>query len=219
MKTWSDFLNEVSPYVENCPTPIVEHEIRNAAIEFCQRTALWRREMVAINVTLNTHSYDLSANLTAAEEAISAIDYAYLTETEGETDLGVTTEDTLKNTISTWRTRTAVKPEAIMLTDTENARLYPIPEESITGGLITGLILKPSRTATGVPDWIHEQWAEKIAHGAKAKIFSMKSRPWYDAQEAIDEKDNFDMAIKDATIRVNKGHSRANLSVQMRPIA
>lgn len=218
MKFWDDFLSEVMPYVENCPLPVAKHSIQNAAIEFCQRTALWRRELDPISIIANIYDYDLDDEI-SADESVSSINFAFLTEVSGETPMKVTTEDTMQQTIRNWRTLTSSKPQAVMLTDTENLRTYPIPEAAIAGGLVVGLILKPSRIAGGLPDWIYEQWAEAIAYGAKAKLFSMKSRPWYDAQEALDEQDNFDMAIKDATIRTNKGHSRANTSVQMRPLA
>jgi len=218
MKYWTDFLSEVMPYVENCPNPIAQHQIRNAAIEFCQRTALWRRQMDQLNIAANIHTYEIDSDL-SVDEAISAIDYAYITETSGDTPLGVTTEDSLKQSDPIWRTKTTTKPEAIMMADTENCRLYPIPEEDIDNSLVVGLILKPSRDSAGLPDWIFEQWVEKIAHGAKAKLLSMKSRPWYNPQESADEQDSFDLAVTDATIRTNKGNSRQNTQVQMRPLA
>lgn len=218
MKFWSDFLNEVMPYVENCPIPIVEHQLRNAAIDFCQRAALWRKQMDLISIVTDIHTYDISVDLDT-DEAISSIDYAYLTESSGETPIGVTTEDILKNNVLNWRTQSATKPNSIMMVNTESFRVFPIPEETIANSLVVGLILKPSRNSSGVPDWIHEQWAEKIACGAKAKLFGMKSRPWYDPNESADEQENFDMAIKDATIRTNKGHSRIDSTVTMRPFA
>ncbi len=218
MKFWEDFYNEVMPYVENCPAPIIKHQLINAAIEFCQRSGLWRRQMDQINITANIYSYNIMVEL-SNDEAVSNLDYAYITETSGETKLFVTTEDTLEGYIDNWRTKTAPKPTSISMEDAENFRLYPIPEADILNSLVIGLILKPSRNSAGLPDWIHEQWAEKIAHGAKAKLFGMKSRSWYDKKEALNEQDSFDLAIKDATIRTNKGNSRTNLKLKMRPMA
>jgi len=218
MKLWEDLLNEVMPYVENCPLPIAKHQIRNAAIEFCQRTALWRSELDRINITTNIHTYDLHTEITI-DQAISAIDYAYITESSGETNLTITTEDSLKITNRVWRVLTSTKPESIMLLDTDNCRLYPIPEVDISNSLVIGLILKPSRNSAGLPDWIFEQWAEAIAHGAKARLFGMKSRSWYAPDEGVDEQADFDISVQDATIRVNKGHSRQNTQVKMRALA
>lgn len=218
MKYWEDFLSEVMPYVENCPLPVAKNHIKNAAIEFCQRTALWHHEFDQINVTANIHTYELHTELDT-DEVISSIDYAYLTEDSGETHLNVTTEDTLKNNIKVWRTLTATKPNSIMMIDTENCRLYPIPEEDISNSLVVGVIMKPSRDSAGVPDWIFEQWAETIAHGAKARLMGMKGRNWYAPEEGADEQTDFDRGVTDATIRANKGHSRQNLQVQMRPLA
>ena len=218
MKYWEDFLSEVMPYVENCPIPVAKNHIKNAAIEFCQRTALWHKELDQINITAGIHTYELSTEL-SIDEAISAIDYAYITETSGETHLDVTTEDALKINVRVWRTITATKPEGIMMANTENCRLYPIPEIDIANSLVIGLIMKPSRDSAGVPDWIFEQWAETIAHGAKARLMGMKGRDWYSPEEGVDEQSDFDIGIHDATIRANKGHSRQNSQVQMRPFA
>lgn len=218
MKYWDDFLSEVTPYMENCPLPVVKNHIKNAAIEFCQRAALWRRELDAISLIANEHTYEIDDEINS-DETISSIDYAFLTETSGETPLTITTEDAMKITVRNWRTLTASKPKAVMLLDTEKLRVYPIPEVALTGSLVTGIILKPSRDSAGVPDWIHEQYAEAIAHGAKARLYGMKGRSWYSPDEGIDEKTDFDMAVKDATIRTNKGNSRQDLQVKMRPFA
>jgi len=218
MKYWDDFLSEVLPYVENCPIPIAKNYIKNAAIELCQRATLWRQELDRINITANIHTYELCTELNT-DETISSIDYAYITEDSGETNLTVTTEDAMKISTKVWRTLTATKPESIMMLNTENCRLYPIPEVDITNSLVVGLIMKPSRDAAGVPDWIFEQWAETIAHGAKARLMGMKGRDWYAPSEATDEQADFDLGVKDATIRANKGHSRQNTKVQMRPFA
>ncbi len=218
MKYWDDFLGEVMPYVENCPVPVAKNHIKNAAIEFCQRTALWRQELDRINITEAIYVYELNTEL-STDESISAINYAYITETSGETSLTITTEDALDARNSVWRALTSTKPEAIMMVDTENCRLYPIPEADISNSLIVGLIMKPSRDAAGVPDWIFEQWAETIAHGAKARLMGMKGRDWYSPEEGVDEQTDFDNGVHDATIRANKGHSRQNTQVQMRPFA
>ena len=218
MIVWNNFLNEVLPYVENCPTPIVKQHLRNAAIEFCQRTALWHQELAVISVVQDQYTYDLTGTLTT-DEAISGINYAYLTETDGETPLNVTTEDEMNAHILVWQVNTATKPDTIMMLDTVNCRLYPIPEVAIANSLVVGLILKPSRASTGVPDWIYEQYAEAIAHGAKARLMGMKGRSWYSPEEGIDEQGDFDLAITDATIRTNKGNSRRNSRVKMIPFA
>jgi len=219
MKLWEDFLSEVLPYVENCPNIIAKSHIKNAAIEFCQRTALWKSELSAFDITLDIHTYALNTKVDPEEEVISSIDYAFITEEHGETHLNVTTEDAMKANVKLWRTITGTKPSAIMMLDTENCRLYPIPEETIANSLIVGLILKPAKSAAGIPNWIFEQYYEVISHGAKARLMGMKGRNWYSPEEGVDEQSDFDIGVRDATIRTNKGNSRQNMQVQMRPFA
>jgi len=218
MKHWDDFLSEVMPYVENCPLPVAKNHIKNAAIEFCQRTALWRLEMDRLNIADTIYTYEIATDL-ELDESISAIEFAMLIEDGTTTPLGITTDDSMNQNYPGWQTVTSDKPSAVMLTDTENLRVYPIPERDIINSLVIGVILKPSRNSAGLPDWIFEQYAEDIAHGAKARLMGMKGRSWYSPEEGIDEQNDFDYGIKNATIRTNKGNSRQSNGVTMRPLA
>lgn len=218
MKYWEDFLGEVMPYVEGCPLPLAKNHVKNAAIEFCQRTALWRHEMDRLNITTNIELYELSPDL-ELDETISAINYATLIEDDNTKPLVITTDDLMNQTSPGWQTVAGQTPEAVLLADTENLRVYPIPERDILNSLVVGLILKPSRDSAGLPDWIFEQYAEVIAHGAKARLMGMKGRAWYSPEEGMDEQNDFDLGVSGATIRANKGNSRLNNSVIQRPIA
>jgi len=218
MKYWEDFLIEILPSVENCPNPLAINAVRNAAIEFCQRSVVWRKELDPITISATIKEYDLHAEL-ENNETISAINTGHILDNGQICPLYVTTTEELDSVVPQWKGVTGQRSSAVFMKDTRTAQLYPIPETTIAGGLNLEMVLKPSRDATGVPDWLFEQWAEGIAAGAKARLFNMKSRPWYDASFAMDEQDTFDAAVKDASMRVNKAHSRRTAKVQMRPLA
>ena len=217
MKYWEDFFSEVMPYVENCPAIIAKSHIKNAAIEFCQRTSLWRFELDPISISNNVHTYEIEFEL-GHDETISSLEYATLVENSQTNPLGITTFASMNNTGPGWQTTTGQTPESVMLTNTENLRVYPIPERDIANSLFVGVILKPSRDSAGLPDWIFEQYAEVIAHGAKARLMGMKGRDWYSPEEGLDEQSDFDLGVTDATIRTNKGNSQQDSSVIMRPL-
>ena len=59
MATWSDLHPDVLMYVPGCPDPVLDQEIRNAAIEFFRRTRVWTEWLEPIYTSAGVREYDL----------------------------------------------------------------------------------------------------------------------------------------------------------------
>ena len=51
---------EILPDITNVPRPALENAVRNACIEFCERTHLWTEDLDRITVAADTREYALT---------------------------------------------------------------------------------------------------------------------------------------------------------------
>jgi hypothetical protein len=59
---WGDFQPYVMPYVIGCPAPIMEHQARLAAIEWCKETWCWTEAVEAADADGQTHYADFGVS-------------------------------------------------------------------------------------------------------------------------------------------------------------
>lgn len=133
--------------------------IRQAAIEFCERTRFWRYEdEFAITST------DIDGLTAPSGSVIYDIDAVWF---NGRKLTPKTTGQLVLE--PTWRSgATAQTSTPKYVTQTEPNTIQIVPFQ--TGQLKFALFLKPSQDATEVPDFLVDQHRETIAHGALARI-------------------------------------------------
>jgi hypothetical protein len=71
---WEDFLREVLPEVAGCPVQIAENAIRNAAIEFCNQSRVWRERIVDVPLVADTATSTLDTTGASAAANIFTTD-------------------------------------------------------------------------------------------------------------------------------------------------
>lgn len=203
----TDFYDYILTDVRGVTLPLALLEIRNAAIEYFEKTRLIRYEMPAITLVAGTASYALtpeaSRRIVDIEEA--KLDGAsFLTPKEpGELDAkyGVAWRTTLTNT-----------PEHF-LSVVDRSTIRPVPTPSAAGSLVVTVSQTLTRAATDCPDWILQRDVDGIADGAKARLFAMSDKPWSDPGAAGYRQSRFDEAIGQANGSRARGHTRARLRV------
>lgn len=164
MVPWSEFYADVLPFVAGCPEPAMDRAVRDAAIEFCQRSLAWgvwldpvtlttarsydldmpnNSDLVRVErVTVNGHPVELaSCRLASADPASHAGD-------------GVT-----------------VNPDRISIT---------LGHAGVVGDVLQVFaLLRPSRKATGIEDALFAAHRRTISEGAVAHLLRL---PAYNAQ-------------------------------------
>lgn len=200
-KTWDDFLPLITPHVAGCPDLTIKLYMPIVAADFFARTYLWRDNIDAIYLASNQIEYDIDAD--AEVEDVLAV--VYKEQPLERTDLRLVPHE---------RQGERGDPKAYWLQADRALRVFPTPDES--GSLRVTAVLKPSRTATGVEDWIYETWADTLVSGAVARLASIPNKTWTDLGLAGMHRSMFEKAIVDARIRDFRG---VNLSVKSRPAA
>jgi len=55
----SEWTQDIRPHVTKCPTPVIEHHVRRAIIEACERARIWRDNIPEIPVCIGKTLYEL----------------------------------------------------------------------------------------------------------------------------------------------------------------
>ncbi|WP_025915802.1 hypothetical protein [Herminiimonas sp. CN] len=199
---YSDLIRDVLPHLTNGPSdPLVEAAIRNAVIEFCNQSWLWRYLPDPIDIVAGEVAYDLEPT-TGADVA------AVLSCSIGGNLISPASTDDLDRIYTGWQSLSGPARHYTQ-TDTNSILLVPRPEFNIAGALVMVLALQPRRSSTAFPGWIADQYAESLAAGALSRLLLMPGKAWSDGQAGMLNKDKFQAAIQVAKAFGTSGLSRA----------
>lgn len=201
-KRWADFLPLLAPHLPGCPDPSMKLYLASTAADFFARTYLWREQISGITVAAGVVDYDLDPDTGFVEDIISVV---YGEQTLTRTDLRLVGTEKLTET---------GEPREFWVQADNSIRIFPIPEAGTT--LKVYAVLKPSRSGTGVEDWIYETWADTIVSGTIAQLAMIPGKEWSDIALAGMHKGLYEKAITNARIRDFRGVRRM---VQQRPAA
>jgi len=196
MRPWQDFYNHVVTHLKGATLPVISNEVRNAAIEFCERAPVWTVPFVPITVTLTDLDYPI--NIAEVDVVlVKAVDVWYI-----GTELVYKTPGELATIFNKWVAKSAVAPE--FWTQMIFNRLWPVPSPNVViADAITGLAqVKPTDDADGVPDEVFQQWYRGISSGALSRLFLMPNKPWTNGELGVFHAKAFDMAIDAAIMKV-----------------
>lgn len=176
MLPWSSFRSYVLPNVKGCPIQIVDNAIKDAAIEFCERSEIWQVGATPIDLV----AYEPRYGFVPPEDArVSKTTNAFLRIKPSQIiELRKTTRDNLDTYEPGWRTMEASYPTRYFMDTPNSIRVLGIPTETIPDSLWVLSVLKPTRLSTTGPDFLFEDWVETIAAGALKRLHAMEGRIW-----------------------------------------
>ena len=166
----SNYLSEILPYAIGVPHPTAIKAIRNAAIDFCERTKLWKYESTTAVLATDPATSSL---ITPTDSAVFDIEVALFNGFElmpkAPRDLDVTQRG--------WRTGDLGLGNPTYITQINQNTMTIVPQSSDDGSLYLCLRLKPSQTAATLPDFLID-YAECIGWGALGRVLSIPAQPY-----------------------------------------
>ncbi len=150
-----------------CPQARAEVAVREAAIELCRKTNVYRGAPIIVNATNGTGSYVLSPAESQTEVArVLAVLRPNNTHFDYLAPCPLDKTYTLDPGVPQW------------FAQTDNNRLTLVPTPNAAEQLTVIVSLKPSWDSTGMDDSIAGEHRELIARGALYRILSMSGQPW-----------------------------------------
>ena len=205
---YTDFYEYVLPEVHGCPKGIAKTAIRDAVIEFCDKSLIWTAPSTTTDIIAGYSRYAFDSR---ADDAIPATVTFVAIE---DSPLHIISQKELESLNNDWRNITSSTPTKCFMDTANTLRLVGTPTEDIDDGLYVEVALKPSRTSTQCPDFILENWAEAIAHGALARLKAMVGRVWADSNLVAFHRSEFRAGVSRAKSAAQK--SRQVVSSTMR---
>lgn len=166
MKTWDEFYPFILVEVMECPNPVVDFALVQAAREFCRRTSVWVEWMEFVaDGTTQRFDFDLPSKteLVAARRAtVDGVDVPVLGNRSLPADW--TQADTTSDV------------DALIHISLTEFMLYPLP--AADAQVMVQLALQPTLAGTGVSDDVFSRYAEAISKGALYRLMSSSNKPY-----------------------------------------
>lgn len=207
-KFWTDWYDEVLPDVPGCSQKVAKNAIRNAAIEFCERTLAWKVDLDPLNAVANQAAYPFEPP--ANTRVVRLLNVWY----NGKRLTPKTPAD-LDDLYANWPSAIGTPLYYTQLSPDE-VILVPMPNAALANGIAQKVALKPTRASTGLEEYLYEKYLEEIAAGAKARLMLMQKKPWSNTAMGAANQALFEDAIASARYRAAKGYGAAPIRVRAR---
>lgn len=214
MASYEDFFPNILTEVQGAPEPAVVNAIRNACIEFCEKSLILTRDHDPVSVIAGVVDYDLEP---PAGYLVVKVQQAWL-DTNKITPLApdfVRDAATYNRLFAAYQSAPST-PQHYIQKDERSISVWPVPDRLYQNGLTMRVALKPTRASTSIEDVILEDYAEVIASGALRRLMMSVNKPYSNTEMAAVHKSLFDQGVNVARQRASHGHTRSNLSVRLR---
>ena len=205
---YTQFLREIIPYVRDVPEVVVVQAVRNAAIQFCERTRVLQTNLEPMDVTAEVAVYDFQPDI--GYKVVDIMEAWY-----GDQLLipKAVEELTRIYRTSNWNDLDG-NPYYYFRSRTQEITLVPYPRVSELAKLKLRVSLTPARDADTIDSEIYERYYEFISLGARARLYDTANQPYYDPKAAQVYLKRFSDAMNEVRTRVAKGLTRASVQIE-----
>lgn len=215
MTAHTSFLDYVLPQVPGATNEMALLEIKNTIIDFCEKSLLLQIDHDPVTAINGIMDYDLeppSGRLVV--KIIRAWYKNIILEPVGPDEIYT---PSIYNQNSGALVRRE-DPRLITQKDARTFSVYPIPNETVSNSITLRVALKPTRTSTSIDDFIFEDYAEIIGHGAISRLCISPDKPYSNPQLAAARNALYLAGLNVARDRALKGYVRTSKHVKMRRI-
>lgn len=201
MKAWAEFYPDSLPELPGVPLVMLDHWLRQTAIEFCERSRAYVVELAPIDAVAGQMAYPLT--LPAETDLVEVVGVEFADE-----PLDPRAPGELRREYGNWRAEIGT-PQAYTQRGLDALLLVPAPAAAAAAAIVVEAALKPAAAATGIADWVFTRWREPLVAGVKAKLMAMADRPWTQPDRVPLYAGQFEAAIASATTAANAGFVRS----------
>jgi len=191
----NDLLPEVLQYVNGAPSIMLRIHLINAAIAFCNKTLILKKEPSVFQPEEDLHTYTLKY----PQDRYRAVAVDEVKIGDNGQPLLRMTEHEMDTEIVDWRDQTSTMPTRYWLTDKINTiRLWPTPSADIDEDCVVRTIVTYKRDQVEIDDFMYEKWSEVIQAGALASVLMIPGATWYNESLARSMASAFRTGVREA---------------------
>lgn len=207
MSTWADFYDHIMPELPGNPQmPMVDNALRNASIDFFDFSGAWTEDLTTLVTVIDQAIYDLPLPVQTNTAWINKI-------RSDSREVDSTTAGNLTAKFGSWEIQKG-QPVNYIQPNPDQIRVYAIPDDAYN--LYINAALKPSRSASGIPDALFNAYYQDIVSGALERLMRMSKKPWSDKQMAVYYGGLFNKAKGDARVDAMRSFTTSSVNVQSR---
>lgn len=213
---YEDFFPNILPEVPGVAEMVAANAVRNAVIEFCEKSLILTRDHDPITLKAGVVDYDLEP---PKGYIVVKVMKAWLENNELiPLAPDFVREASVYNRLFSSYEANSDRPRAYLQKDERSISVWGVPDQDYTNGLTLRVALKPSRASESVDSVILEDYAEIIASGALYRLMMSAGKPYTNVELAGVHKGLFQQGINVARQRATHGQVRSTLSVKLRRI-
>lgn len=219
MKRLSSFLPWVLPHCMGVTDPYAEQALRDACIEFCERTEVIQG-IDAYSTVAGTAEYEIEA---PTQQRLSRVIKVTYNSSEivpvaiDEVRHGAAMRAGIDTTVTSSR-GTPTSYYQRMPSDSA-IYLWPVPDVSAAGALGVRAAFAPTRSASQVDDALFDTYLNEIVSGALAILMGTPGQPFTNPVLAQYHSKAFASGMAGAIGDAKRGGTRGTLTVQPRAFA
>jgi hypothetical protein len=198
---FTDMLNDVLPDVPGCPNDLAINALRNAAIELYTKSWINKQDCDPQQTVIGQAEYDIDTFTGFKTVGIVSVYFK-------DAQLVPVGQTSLNRSNLRWQDDSGT-PTNYISYDYTTVRLYRIPDS--VGDLNMTIALTPTKTSTGIDNYVYDLYSEQLAAGAKARLMLIPSKPFTDPNTSREYRAQFSAAITDARWRGYKSLTNAQL--------
>lgn len=197
MASFSSLVKDILPYVPNCPDSLVESTLRSACIEFAERSKAYVYDLDPITTISGVYEYEFDQPSGTDVHQILWMTY------DGD-DLDPISPRSLELNYPDWRDKTSL-PQVYLQKNPSTFWAIPVPNSSITDGLLLSVALKPSRTTSSIDTIFSNSYRDGIVYGTLYRLLRIPAKDWTDPQAAADYLSLFNQEVVQAELKARGG--------------
>lgn len=211
------FLPYLQPWLSAVPEPLARSALLRAAREFCERTSICEVTAGPLNAAAGQADFPFTV---PADLEVVRLKRAWW----GTTELLQVTPEEVDSPLAYTPTaggqsRSSGAPNAIWLSAPLTATVSPLPDKALTGALTLRLIVRPSLSATTVPDELLNTWMEGVVAKAALTIAGMPGGTMVSMEMLASAQSTYMTQVARAADMARRGPHRVSMRVQGNPFA
>ena len=213
---YEDFFPNILTEAPGAAEVVVANAVRNACIEFCEKSLILQRDHDPVSLKKGVVDYDLEP---PRGYIVVKVMKAWLEDAQLDPlapDF-VREASVYNRLFSSYQDKSST-PRVYLQKDERSVSVWNPPEKDYPNGLTMRVALKPTRASESIENVILEDYAEAIASGALSRLMMSVGKPYTNVEMAGVHKGLFQQAINVARARALHGQVRSNLSVKLRRI-
>ncbi len=197
MASFSSLVKDILPYVPNCPDSLVESTLRSPCIEFAERSTAYVYDLDPITTISGVYEYEFDQPSGTDVHQILWMTY------DGD-DLDPISPRSLELNYPDWRDKTSL-PQVYLQKNPNTFWVIPVPNSSVTNGLLLSVALKPSRTTSIIDTTFSNSYRDGIVYGTLYRLLRIPAKDWTDPQAAADYLSLFNQEVVQAELKARGG--------------